>query len=36
MEYFSEGRRTGENVIRTLELDTGLTPEIFRPATYSR
>jgi hypothetical protein len=36
MEYFSDGRKTGENVIRTLELDSGLTPDIFRPASHRR
>jgi hypothetical protein len=36
MEYFADGERTGENVMRTLQIDSGLTPEIFRPDAHRR
>ena len=36
LEYFSEGRKTGENVIRTIEIDSGLSPDLFRPAAHRR
>jgi hypothetical protein len=29
MEYFSGGRKTGENLIQTIEIDGGLSPTIF-------
>jgi hypothetical protein len=34
LEYFSEGRRTGENVIRSIEIDRGLTEERFHPDAH--
>lgn len=36
LEYFSEGRKTGENVIRAIEIDSGLTPGVFAPAAHRR
>ncbi len=34
LEYYAEGRKTGENVIRTIEIDSGLTPERFSPESH--
>ncbi|MGH9321720.1 MAG: hypothetical protein ACRD3V_17755 [Vicinamibacteria bacterium] len=31
LEYYSGGRKTGENVIRTMEVDSGLKSDAFRP-----
>ena len=36
LEYHSEGRKTGENVIRTIEIDSGLTPDLFQPVAHVR
>jgi hypothetical protein len=36
MEYFSEGRKSGDNVIRTIDVDSGLGPELFRPESHRR
>jgi hypothetical protein len=36
LEYFSEGRKTGENLIRAIEIDSGLNPEVFAPAAHRR
>jgi hypothetical protein len=34
LEYFSEGRKSGENVIRTIEVDSGVSASIFSPETH--
>ncbi len=34
LEYYAEGRKTGENVIRTIEIDSGLAPEEFSPESH--
>ena len=34
LEYYAEGRKSGENVIRTMELDSGLAAAIFSPETH--
>jgi hypothetical protein len=34
MEYFSGGSRSGENVIRSIELDSGVSTALFAPATH--
>jgi hypothetical protein len=34
LEYYAEGRKTGENVIRTIELDSGLARERFSPRSH--
>jgi hypothetical protein len=34
LEYFSEGKRTGENVIRTIEMDSGLKSEVFESTSH--
>jgi hypothetical protein len=34
LEYYAEGRKSGENVIRTIEIDSGLTPERFSPESH--
>ena len=31
LEYYAEGRKSGENVIRTIEIDSGLAPAVFSP-----
>ncbi|HXV64181.1 MAG TPA: hypothetical protein VEK15_26005 [Vicinamibacteria bacterium] len=36
MEYVSNGRKTGENVIQSIDFDTGLTAEIFSPRAHLR
>jgi hypothetical protein len=34
LEYYAEGRKSGENVIRTIELDSGVAPEVFSPNAH--
>ncbi len=34
LEYFAEGRKTGENVIRTIEVDSGLAAALFSLETH--
>jgi hypothetical protein len=36
LEYFSEGRKTGENVIRSIEIDSGLLSDRFGPEAHIR
>ncbi|HSF17031.1 MAG TPA: hypothetical protein VLK65_15885 [Vicinamibacteria bacterium] len=36
MEYVSNGRKTGENVIQSIDFDSGLTAEIFSPQAHFR
>jgi hypothetical protein len=34
LEYFSEGGKTGENVIRTIEIDSGVSGRLFSPEAH--
>jgi hypothetical protein len=34
LEYYAEGRKTGENVIRRIDIDSGLTRERFSPQSH--
>ena len=36
LEYYAEGRKTGENVIRTIQIDSGLTSDLFELHTHRR
>jgi len=36
LEYYAEGRKTGENVIQAIQIDSGLTPDLFQPDAYRR
>jgi hypothetical protein len=36
LEYSSEGRRTGENVIREIRIDSGVPEELFSPAAHEK
>ena len=36
LEYYAEGRKTGENVIRTIQIDSGLSSKLFEPHAYRR
>ncbi len=36
LEYFAEGRKSGENVIRTMEIDSGLAAELFSPEAHRK
>jgi hypothetical protein len=36
LEYYTEGRKSGENVIRTLELDSGVPATLFEPESHRR
>ena len=36
MEYWSDGKKTGENLVRTWELDPTVDPSLFQPETHSR
>jgi len=36
LEYYAEGRKTGENLIRTIQVDSGLTPDLFARDAHRR
>jgi hypothetical protein len=36
LEYYAEGRKTGENLIRSIHVDSGLTPELFEREAHRR
>ena len=36
LEYYTEGRKSGENVIRRIEIDSGLTSALFDPSAHRR